>query len=301
LKVVAKARAVFTVALLIVVGMVVAGCAGDQGSQQQAEQGSQAQAQRQGGGGGDDTLQKIRDAGEVVVGVKYDQPPFGFVPEGENQPTGFDVEIATAVAEKIGVEPRFEQVTSQNRIPNLETGKIDMIVATMTHTRTRDETIDFSLTYFEDGQRLLVPNDSDIQSVDDLAGRTVATVQGSTSETNVAEAAPEAEILTYQGYPDALQAMLRGEADAVTTDGGILVGLADTAQEAGEEVKLVGDRFSDEPYGIGVRQGDAAMRDEVNFALQEMVEDGTYEEIYRKYFSEDEFPDFTPEVFPVGS
>lgn len=291
-------RIVILAVLAVLLALLMAGCGGDQASQQQAEKGA---TQQQGGGKGVDTLSKAKDKGELTIGVKYDTPPFGFIPQGQSQPDGFDIDVGKAIAEKMGVKPRFEQVTSKNRIPNLETGKIDMIIATMTHTQARDKTIDFSETYFLDGQRLLVPEDSSIQGVQDLNGKTVATVQGSTSEVNIKSRAPQAKVLTYQGYPDALQAMLRGEADAVTTDGGILVGLKNTAQDAGKKVKLVGDRFSDEPYGIGVRQGDSAFRDQVNFAIMGMVEDGTYQKLYRKWFKPEDFQEFTPETWPKGS
>lgn len=293
-----KARVVLVVVLALM-GLIAAGCSGDQGSQQQADQA--AQGQQSGGGGGEDTLKKVQDSGEMVVGVTFDRPPTGFIPEGESEVQGFEVDLARGIAEKLGVEPRFEQVTSKNRIPNLETGKADLVLATMTHTRERDKVIDYSVTYFLDGGRLLVPADSDINGIEDLAGKTVSVVQGSTNPDIIKNTVPEAKQLAYQGFPEALQAMLRGEADAVAADGGILVGLSDLAKEAGEDTKIVGERYSSEPHGIGVRENDSQFRDAVNFALMEMVEDGTYEEIFRKWYDEESYPDvYVPETWPPG-
>jgi polar amino acid transport system substrate-binding protein len=294
-----KARIVVLVVVLALLGAIAAGCGGDQGSQRQADQAA-AQGQ-QSNGGGADTLKKVQDSGEMVVGVKYDQPPAGFIPEGKSDVEGFEVDLARGIAQKLGVEPRFEQVTSKNRIPNLQSGKVDLVIATMTHNRERDKAIDFSVTYLLDGGRLLVPADSDISGVDDLAGKTVAVVQGSTYPDTIRQLAPEAKQLAYQGFPDALQAMLRGEADAVATDAGILVGLRDLAKKAGKDTKIVGERYSSEPLGMGVRENDSAFRDAVNFALMEMVEDGTYKKIFRKWYNEEAFPEvYAPEVWPQG-
>jgi polar amino acid transport system substrate-binding protein len=249
---------------------------------------------------GESALQGIQQSGEISVGVKYDQPPFSSVPEEGEEPVGFEVDLIRAIAEKMGAEPEFVPVTSGDRIDRLRAGEVDAVIATMTHTRVRDEVIDFSVTYFQDGQRILVPEGSEIREVEDLNGRRVATAAGSTSEVNVQREAPEVEVLTYDTYPEALDALLAGEADAVSTDGAILLGLKDRAESAGVAVEIVGEPFSDEPYGIGVRQNDSALRDAINFALMELVEEGRYEEIHARWFEEDEVEPFTPEVWPAG-
>ncbi|TCJ19814.1 transporter substrate-binding domain-containing protein [Rubrobacter taiwanensis] len=245
------------------------------------------------------TLFEAQQRGEIRIGVKFDQPPFGYVAEEGEGPVGFEVDLGRAIAKKLDVEPQFVRVTTGDRVEMLQSGEVDLVIATMTHTRARDEIIDFSVTYFRDGQRILVPAGSEIESVEDLAGRTVATAGGSTSEVNIRRKAPEAEVLTYETHRKALDALLRGEAEAVTTDGAILMGLKEIAEEEGAAVKIVGGPFSDEPYGIGVRQNDSALRDAVNFALMELVEEGRYEEIYREWFEGEE--PFTPEVWPAGS
>lgn len=225
------------------------------------------------------TFDSVKKRGTLVAGVKFDAPPFGFVNEsGKN--VGFDIDIAKHIAEKLGVKLELKQVTSKTRIPMLQDGQIDLAICTMTHQRQRDEVIDFSITYFMDGQKLLVKKGSGIRSVKDLAGKAVATAQGSTSELNIKKAQPKARVLTFQEYPQAFLALQQGKVQAVTTDSTILLGLK--AGRPGYEI--VGKAFSSEPYAIGVRENDSKWRDSLNFILQEMWRDGTYRKVYEKWF-----------------
>ncbi|MCG5218972.1 transporter substrate-binding domain-containing protein [Streptosporangium soli] len=253
------------------------------------------------GGTGVNSMEKIRKRGEIVFGVKFDTPPFGSISEGETEPEGFEIDLVTEVARRIGVEPKFVEVNPKNRVANLDSGKIDVITATMITTRARDKAIDFSESYFEDDQRLLVRGDSTLTSVDQLDGKTVALVQGSTEESVLREKAPGAKILSFQSWPTALQALLRGDADAVSTTVGILSGLKAAADKSGENVKIVSPGIAQGPLGMGVRQGDAALRDEVNAALMGMAEDGTYDRIYREWWR-DVLPEpYRIRVVPAGS
>lgn len=291
-------RFVLSGVVFLAVLAFAAGCGGESGSEGDPTATDDAPAAS--GSPGEDTLSRVQQSGEIVVGVRYDQPPFSSAAEEDEEPEGFEVDLARAVAERMGVEATFEPVTGEDRMDALRSGEVDLVVATMTHTRVRDETIDFSITYFEDGQRLLVPEGSEVRSVGGLAGRTVATAAGSTSEVNIRRAAPEAEVTTHQSYRYALDALLAGEADAVTTDGAILSGLERVAEESGGNVEIVGESFSREPYGMGVRHGDSALQDVVNFALMELVEEGRYQEIRADWFEEGEVEPFTPEVWPAG-
>ncbi|MBO8126642.1 MAG: ABC transporter substrate-binding protein [Firmicutes bacterium] len=223
------------------------------------------------------TLEKVKSTGKLVAGVKFDAPPFGFVDES-GKVVGFDIDVAQYIADYLGVELELKQVTSKTRIPMLTEGTVDMVVATMTHQKARDENIDFSITYFFTGQRLLVKKGSGIKSVEDLAGKTVSTVQGSTSEHNIAKAQPKAKILTFQEYPQAFLALQQGRAQAMTTDASILAGFVKEGYE------IVGPFIAPEPYGIGVRENDSDFRDAINFALMEMWETGVYKKVYNKWF-----------------
>ena len=110
------------------------------------------------------SLEQIKTRGKLLAGVKFDTPPFGFL-DKDNKPVGFDLDLATKVAEKIGVPVEFVKVTSPTRIPLLVSGNVDLVAASMTHTIERDKTIDFSITYYTGGQALLVKNGSDIKGV----------------------------------------------------------------------------------------------------------------------------------------
>lgn len=235
-----------------------------------------------------DSLEQALSDGVLTVGVKFDTRPFGFVPQGEFWVAGFDVDLARAIAEKLGVEVEFVQVNSQNRILNLTSGKVDVLMASMLKTPTRDETIDFSSIYFSDGQSLLVPQGSEIRGIDDLGPETtVAVVQGTPEEEVLLEQAPDGvSTVTYQSWPDALQSLYRGEAQALTTTVGILYGLKQSSDAAGRPVEIVGEPFADGPIAAGFREGDSEFIEAFNEALMALQADGTYEEIYLKWWSE---------------
>lgn len=247
-----------------------------------------------GGTGGVNSLEKITENGTFVVGVKFDTRPYGFVPEGQSEPAGFDIDLATEIADRLGVEVELVQVNSQNRILNLESGKVDALMASMLRTPEREETIDFSIDYLSDGQMLLVPEDSKITSIDDLGSdTTVAVVQGTPEEKVLLENAPEGvKTVTYQSWPDALQSLYRNEAQAVTTTLGILYGLKESSDDAGKPMEIVGGSFADGPIAAGFRKGDSELIEAFNDALLDMQEDGTYEEIFLKWWG-----DAIPEVY----
>jgi len=153
----------------------------------------------------------------------------------------------------------------------------------VTHKFAREDSIDFSITYFMDGQKILVKKDSGIKSVADLAGKKVGTSKGSTSEKNIKEAQPECNVLSFEGYPQAFLALRQGKVSAVTTDSGILVGLKNSAPDP-EDYVIVGDFIAAEPYGLGLPENDSDFRDLVNRTLVDLWNTGEYLKIYNKWF-----------------
>jgi polar amino acid transport system substrate-binding protein len=168
----------------------------------------------------------------------------------------------------------------------LAQGSVDILAATMTHKFSREDSIDFSITYFMTGQKILVKKDSGIDSVDDLAGSKVGTAKGSTSEKNIKDAQPDCTVLSFEGYPQAFLALRQGKVKAVTTDATILLGLKNSAPDPDEYV-IAGKFISDEPYGLGVPENESNFRDFVNKSLAEMWESGEYQELYNKWFGPD--------------
>jgi polar amino acid transport system substrate-binding protein len=232
------------------------------------------------------TLEAVKDAGVLVAGVKDAVVPFGFVDEETRELVGFDVDICRYIADELGVDLELKPVTSSNRIPMLAEGKVDILAATMTHKQERDEVIDFSITYFMDGQKLLVAADSGITGFEDLAGRKVSSVKGSTSEKNILLVQPDAIVVSFEGYPEAFLALKQGKVEAATTDSVILVGLKGSDPEP-EKWAIVGSFFSSEPYGLGVRENDSEWRDFVNFTLMKMWNEGDWLKIYEKWLGPD--------------
>ena len=218
-------------------------------------------------------------SGESVrIGIKYDQPGLGF--RDGDEYTGFDVDVAKYVATELGYsEAQIEWVESPsaNRENMLSNDQVDMIFATYSITEERDQTVDFAGPYFVAGQDLLVrADDTSITGPDDLEGKNLCSVTGSTSAQKVKEDQPGANLVEQPGYADCLTALESGQVDAVTTDDIILAGLAATEANQGK-FKVVGNTFSEERYGVGLPQG-SDQCEAVNEAITKMVEEGAWEE-----------------------
>lgn len=235
-----------------------------------------------------DILQTSKASEQIVWGVKNDTRLFGMMDIATSDVKGFDIDIASAITEKIlgrDGSAVFVEVTSKTRIPLLKNGNIDAIIATMTITDERKKQVDFSDVYFDAGQSLLVAKDSPLQGVQDLdANSTVLVVKGSTSAINIRKAAPDAKILELENYAEAFTALQSGQGDAMTTDNAILLGMA----SENPDYHLVGGTFTKEPYGIAINKGQENFLKAVNKALQELQEDGTYDKIYSKWFPDDD-------------
>ena len=230
-------------------------------------------------------LDDIKSRGVLVAGVKDSQPPFGFLDEKTGQIVGFEIDLMKALADRLGVKLETKPVTSATRIPMLTQGVVDIVAATMTHKKEREDRIDFSITYFMTGQKLLVKKDGGISSAADLAGKKVASVRGSTSEQNMKKAQPDCTVISFETYPKAFVALKQGEVQAMTTDESILAGIKNSDDKP-DAWEIVGDAISLEPYGLGLPENDSAFRDAVNRALMDMWEKGDYLKIYEKWFGQ---------------
>jgi len=239
-----------------------------------------------------DKLADIKKAGVLNAGVKYDFKPFGFTNE-KGKVVGFDIDLLKYIAKDLGVKVKFQQVTSKTRIPLVSGGQIDIAAASMTHKVKRDDTIDFTISYFFDGQSILAKKDCKAKEAKDFAGKHVGVIQGATSGENFKKLAPKAKLKSYQEYPLAVMALKQGKIDAITTD---LVWCTTQANDSKGEFKVVGSTISFEPYGMGIAENESNLRDAVNFAIQKAVKDGTYTKLYNKWFGKD--PERLPELWP---
>lgn len=237
------------------------------------------------------TMARLQEAGEIKIGVKYDVPPFGFKNPRTNEIEGFDIDVGNAIAQELGVEANFIEAISDNRIPFLKDGTADLILSTMTINAERDEEIDFSDPYFIAQGRILVKKANDeIQGVDDLAGKEVCTVLGSTYEDTLKKQAPQAKRRLVDTYSECLELVQNGAVDAESTDDVILTG--HIIQD--DSLKLVGEPLTTEPYGAGIKEGDAEFQEFVNAVLQRFEDDGRWERTYQqwvgRYTGEDQEP-----------
>jgi polar amino acid transport system substrate-binding protein len=203
-----------------------------------------------------------------IVGVKCDAPPFGYINvQGKN--AGFDVEIAKWFARfAFGRENRVSYVCAPTpaREPLLTTDRVDLVISTFTYTADRDTRIDFSRAYYKATGRLLVKNDGPVQSLNDLRGRKVATTSGSIYDRWMKRCFPQTEVIVADSFTNALLAFNQGRADALMWDDTVLVGIA----AADRSAKLTSDTFLALPYGIGIKQGNVALKRWVDSRLEIM-------------------------------
>jgi glutamate transport system substrate-binding protein len=225
------------------------------------------------------TMARLADAKAIKIGVKFDQPGLGFKEPGADTPTGFDVEVAKIVAGKLGIasdKVQWVETVSANRETFLGQGQVDLVAASYSITDDRKKVIDFGGPYYETGQQLLVRKDSDIAGPENLQGKGVCSVRGSTSIKTVEEkygAAPK----PFGTYSECVDQLRSKGVDAVTTDGAILLGYA--AQEP-DAFKVVGPAFSTERYGLGIKNDDKPFCEFLNQTLTDAFADGTWSKAF---------------------
>ena len=232
---------------------------------------------------GGSVLDHVTEAGVVRVGVRNDNPPMSFIDE-DGKWVGFDLQLAEALAAEMGVELELVPVDGTTRISFLESGQVDMSVASMNHTRSRDEAIDFSITYFWDNQSFLVRTGT-YENIDELFGQRVAANAGSSVidswNSYVADAGGDpSEIVEFDDKLAAMQALRDGAVEGYSEDNITLLALA----EGDPALTLLPGGHNPVQFGVGVPENDSEWRDAVNLALQEVWKDGSYAELYDRWF-----------------
>lgn len=217
------------------------------------------------------------ESGKIRIGIKFDQPGLGFKKSGTY--VGFDVDMDKYVAKKLGYsedEIVWKEAPSKQREAMLQNGDVDMILATYSITDERKNAVSFAGPYFVAGQDLLVrKDDHSINGPEDLNGKRLCSVTGSTSAATVKEKfASEVQLMEQPGYAECATALFSGIVDAVTTDDIILAGLASASRG---KLRVVGKPFTQEYYGVGIKKGDTALAKKINAAITEMIKDGSWE------------------------
>jgi glutamate transport system substrate-binding protein len=217
------------------------------------------------------TMAELAEAGSITVGTKFDQPGFGLETlDGELE--GFDVEVAKIIAGALGIAPddiEWEETPSAVREEVIEGGEVDMVVATYTINDERAERITFAGPYYEAGQQIMVAADNDEitgpESFTENPDLTVCSVTGSTPSEQIREYLDnDDQLVLFEEYSQCADALGNGQVDAVTTDNVILLGFV---SESDGEFKLVGEQFTEEPYGIGIEGGDVEFCEFINETL----------------------------------
>ncbi len=227
------------------------------------------------------SVQAIKDRGKLVVGTKFDQPGFGLQNPASQRIEGFDAEIARLIAIKIFGSPdkvEFKEAKTAVREQVIQNGQVDIVVATYTINAARKEKVDFAGPYFTAGQDILVKKDNtSIKGVSDLAGKKVCTQQNSTSLKNLQEKVPGLKPQTLDSYALCAEGVKDGTYDALSTDNVILLGLV---SKSPNELKVVNNPFTSEPYGIGLKKGDTALRAFINDTLDEVFTNGDWDKAW---------------------
>lgn len=246
------------------------------------------------------TMAALQAKGKIVVGTKFDQPGLGQKNPTTGKVEGFDVEIAKLIAAGIfggsaaDAESKieFKESTTPNREAFIQNGTVDIVVATYTINDARKQLIDFAGPYYVAGQDIMVKtSDNTIKGVADLNGKKTCSVRNSTPAANVVKLAPQADLTLFDQYSDCVQALRDGRVQSVTTDNSILLGFVSASPT---EFKIVGNKFTDEPYGIGLKKGDTAFRTFINDRLDAIYANGDWAKAFTATLGKLGIPTPTP-------
>ncbi|MCV2361296.1 ABC transporter substrate-binding protein [Paucibacter sp. TC2R-5] len=243
-----------------------------------------------------DQLDDIKKKGELVVGVLGTDEPNSFIDPKTREIVGYEVDLAQAVANKLGVKLKIKQLAVAARIPELQQGHIDLLAASLTHNKEREAVIDFSLTTFVTGQKVLVKKDSGIKNVADLNGKKVVTIKGGTQEPNIRKAVPNVEVVTFENGPQAFQALQQGKGVAFVNDE---VSLLDQHAKLGAlqaQYVILPQNLSVEPLALGIKKGEAKFKLLIDDTLRGLEKSGEADKLFIKWYGPE-----TRLKFPVRS
>lgn len=232
---------------------------------------------------GAEKLKDIRNRGYLLCGVHDSVVPFGFQDQTSNSFKGFEVELCMAVASRLDVQLQLVPLTPADRVPFILQGSVDLVAATMTHSYEKDEFVDFSITYFMDGQKIMTQIKNVPLDVKGLKDKKVAAVKNSRAASNIVALQPDVEVLEFDTAAQAFLAVKHGQADAVTADSVTLLGLRQVDENPDDWV-LGEELLSREPYAMAMAENDSDFRDAVNIALAQIWTSGEYGAIYDTWF-----------------
>jgi polar amino acid transport system substrate-binding protein len=228
-------------------------------------------------------LDEVKARGKIIVGVSDTTPPFSFKRPGENEHAGYDIDLVRAVAKRLGVGVETVSLSSAERIPMLQQGKLDFVATSMTRTLERLREIDFSLIYFVTPHAVIVKKSSGITSVQQLAGRKAASASTSTAGGNLKEVVPSVDIVYVPDYAVAFAALKDGSVDAFPTDESVLRAIVQQ-DSSPDDYLFLPDFTKSRSVGFALKKGEPGFKDAVNRALLDIEASGEAAEIFDAWF-----------------
>jgi polar amino acid transport system substrate-binding protein len=248
-----------------------------------------------------DQLDDIKKKGEIVFGVLGTDEPNSFVDPASRDIVGYEVDLAKAIAKKIGVKPVFKQLAVAARIPELQQGRVDVLAASLTHNKERESQVDFSLTTFVTGQKVLVKKSSGIADVPQLAGKKVLTVKGGTQEPNIRKAVPNVDVVTFETTQQAFLALQQGKGVGYVNDEASLVNDFAKLGPAKKDYAILPTSISVEPLALGLRKGEPALKSVVDGTLRELESSGEADKLFIKWYGPATKLQFDKRSFKIDS
>ncbi|HEX7686266.1 MAG TPA: ABC transporter substrate-binding protein [Burkholderiaceae bacterium] len=248
-----------------------------------------------------DQLDDIKKKGELVVGVLGTDEPNSFLDPKTREIVGYEVDLAKAIAAKIGVKPVFKQLAVAARIPELQQGRVDLLAASLTHNKERESQVDFSLTTFVTGQKAIVKNSSGIRDIAQLAGKKVLTVKGGTQEGNIRKAVPTADVVTFETSQQGFLALQQGKGAAFVDDEAALVDDWAKLGDARKAYTILPTSISVEPLALGLRKNEPRFKEVVDDTLRGLESSGEANRIFLKWYGPDTKLHFDHRGFKIDS
>jgi polar amino acid transport system substrate-binding protein len=234
-----------------------------------------------------DQLEDIKRGGALIIGVLGTDEPDSFIDPTTRQFVGYEIDLGNDLAQRLGVKASYKQLAVAARIPELQQGRVDILEASLTHTKDREALIDFSLTTLVTGQRVMVRTSGGITDVSQLAGKKVVTVKGGDQEINIRKAVPTVDVVTFETTQQAFQAFRQGKGIGYVNDE---VSLLSNYSKLGADAKdyvILPRSISTEPMAIGIRKGEPGLKAAIDGALRDLERSGEGVRLYQKWFGSD--------------
>lgn len=229
-----------------------------------------------------DQLEKVKASGELNCAVLTNLAPFGSLNPKTNELEGYDVDFCRAIAKEMGLKATLTNVTLDARIPMLNQGRVDVVVAVMGFNEARTKQIDYSYQYFISNQVIALQAGAPYKKVEELAGKRISTIKGSSTPLLIKEVLPTSEMVSFDNGPTAFTAMMQNKVDAIGMSE-TMISLFRSKLDNPDVVRVIPPPFSKEIWGIGIKKGEAGMQREVNQALTKIEKSGEAERIFEKW------------------